>query len=122
MNGLPRDAIALLEDMLGEARYLDEVTSTRDREEIQTDPTLRRGLERSLEILGEAAKAVPEDVQQRWPDLPWSQMARTRDLVSHAYHRVEPAIVWRTAEKHAAPLVEPLEEAVEAERDRAGSV
>lgn len=117
---MPRDPIALLEDMLAEARYLAEVTSQRDPEDLEDDGTLRRGMERSLEILGEAAKAVPDEVQGRWPELPWSEMARTRDLVSHAYHRVEPAIVWKTAKDHAAPLADTIEQALEEERRRAG--
>lgn len=107
--------------MLAEARYLREMTKTNEFDEFLEDPTLRRATERSLEILGEAAKAVPPAVRRRWPDLPWSDMARMRDLLAHASTRVDPAILWKTAEEDAASLVGALTASIEGEEKRAGS-
>ena len=104
--------------MLAEANYLWQVTRAKTLEDCLEDPTLRKGLERSLEIPGEAAKATPREVRERWPTLPWSDMARMRDFLIHAYHRAEPAVVWKTATDDAAPLADVLARVVDAERRR----
>jgi len=47
-----------------------------------------------LEIIGEAAKGVPEDIRQSHPHVPWKEMAGTRDKVIHFYFGVNYDIVW----------------------------
>ena len=42
-----------------------------------------------LEILGEAAKQVSENVRGRFPDVMWRDLVRVRDVYTHAYHRVD---------------------------------
>ena len=51
---------------------------------------------RAVEILGEASKQVPEDVRFRFPEIPWREMAGTRDKVAHAYFGVDLEVVWDT--------------------------
>lgn len=106
---MARGADALLQDIVDELRFLAQATDGRDVEDSLTDPQLRRALERSLEIVGEATKALPAEVRVEHPDVPWSDMARTRDLLSHAYHRVEPAILWKTVVEDAVPLLPRVE-------------
>lgn len=47
-------------------------------------------------IIGEAAAHLPEEVTNRYPDVPWRAMRGMRNFVIHAYFSVEPAIVWET--------------------------
>lgn len=49
---------------------------------------------RSIEVIGEAAKNVPEDVRSRYPHIPWREMAGMRDKVIHFYFGVNPETVW----------------------------
>ena len=51
---------------------------------------------RSIEIIGEAAKNVPSDVQERFRRIPWQDMARMRDKIIHGYFRVRLKVVWDT--------------------------
>ena len=51
---------------------------------------------RALEIMGEATKSVPVDIQKRFPDIPWQDMARMRDKIIHAYFDVRLEVVWDT--------------------------
>ena len=49
---------------------------------------------RKLEIIGEAAKIVPETIRQKYPQVPWRNMAGMRDRIIHAYFAVDYIVVW----------------------------
>lgn len=51
---------------------------------------------RSLEIIGEAVKKIPEDVRQQYPKVPWKEIAGMRDKLIHDYFGVDLGIVWET--------------------------
>lgn len=52
---------------------------------------------RALEIVGEAAKRVPQEIRDRAPGVPWAAMAGMRDRLIHGYREVDSSLVWRTA-------------------------
>ena len=57
---------------------------------------LRRAFVRSLEIIGEASKQVPQPFREDHPELPWRMMAGMRDRLIHDYGGVDYEIVWHT--------------------------
>ena len=66
-----------------------------DLEEFQENRQLRYAIERTLEIIGEATSNLSDEVKERDPSLPWSEMRGLGNIVAHAYHRVDPARVWQ---------------------------
>jgi len=58
------------------------------------DETLQRAFVRSLEIIGEAVKQLPDTVKQRYSHLEWRAMAGMRDRLIHGYFGVDYDIVW----------------------------
>lgn len=70
----------------------------RGRDAFDADIALRRAVERCLEILGEAAKALDPEVRSAIPEVPWREVIRLRDRLSHHYHRIEADELWVTAE------------------------
>ena len=63
----------------------------------KSDPTLRRALERCLEIVGEASKSLSDPTRGQMPGVPWADVIRLRDRLSHHYHRVDPDQLWAIA-------------------------
>jgi uncharacterized protein with HEPN domain len=59
---------------------------------------------RNLEIIGEAAKQVPEEVRQQTPEVPWSKVAGLRDILAHQYFGVDLEIVWDVIQNKLPPL------------------
>lgn len=51
---------------------------------------------RSLEIIGESAKKIPEEIRQQSPRVPWKEIAGMRDKLIHNYFGVDLEIVWET--------------------------
>lgn len=91
MSFEPRD---YLRHILIEADYLAGRSSGLNFEEFAADETLRRAFVRSLEIIGEAAKKVPEDFRLSHPMVEWRAMAGMRDRLIHDYFGVDLELVW----------------------------
>ncbi|MCU0619402.1 MAG: DUF86 domain-containing protein [Gemmatimonadaceae bacterium] len=56
---------------------------------LRYDATLR-----NLEIMGEAAKRVPEDVRARFPSVPWRDLTGFRDRLAHGYDALDDRVIW----------------------------
>lgn len=63
---------------------------------------------RNFQVLGEAVRHVPDEVQARYPEVPWSLIQGMRHILIHDYFAVKLDIVWRTIQQSLPPLVEPL--------------
>ncbi len=84
MSFEPRD---YLRHILVEANYLVDRSTDVTFEAFVADETLRRAFVRSLEIIGEATKKVPDDFRAANPDVEWRAMAGMRDRLIHDYLR-----------------------------------
>ena len=64
------------------------------RELFLHDETLKRAFVRSLEIIGEAVKQIPDDFRAKYTQVEWRKMAGTRDKLIHDYLGVDYELVW----------------------------
>lgn len=55
---------------------------------------------RNFEIIGEAAKKIPLEIQVEYPDVPWKKMYQLRNIVSHEYFDVDHETIWKIACTH----------------------
>ena len=69
---------------------------------------------RNLEIIGEAARLVPDNITSRHHQIPWDDMRAMRNVVAHEYDRLNLRTVWDTIHSDLPPLVllllQPLEQ------------
>jgi uncharacterized protein with HEPN domain len=59
---------------------------------------------RSLEVMGEAAKRIPDEIRKKYPDIPWKQMTGMRDKLIHEYAGVDLETVWDVSTVELPPL------------------
>jgi uncharacterized protein with HEPN domain len=93
-----------LRHVLVEADYLLRHSAELKPEEFLRDDTLQRAFVRSLEIIGEAAKHIPEDFRSRHPTVDWRGMSGMRDRLIHGYFGVDYGIVWDVVQNHIPAL------------------
>ena len=68
------------------------------------DEKTQSAVVRQLEIIGEAAKRLSDDLKKAAPDLPWREIAATRDRLIHGYFTVKLEIVWNVVDRDLAIL------------------
>ncbi len=66
--------------------------------------------ERLVEIIGEAARAMSPEGQARYPDVDWPGLVGLRNVLVHAYHRIQPELLWRAATVDIPAIVTRLTE------------
>lgn len=99
-----KPSISYCEHILAEAEYLTAASAGISREAFLTDETLKRAFVRSLEIIGEAVKQIPDDFRARYPRVEWRKMAGTRDKLIHDYLGVDYELVWDIAQSKIPEL------------------
>ena len=68
---------------------------------------------RAIEIIGEAVKHIPNEIREKYPDIPWKNMAGMRDIIAHAYFGVNLIRIWEVIEKDIPPLKPKFERILE---------
>jgi uncharacterized protein with HEPN domain len=104
-----RDPGIALREILSHAREAVEITRNKSRLDLDEDRLLNLALTRLLEIIGEAAKRVPEDLVDKYPELPWMQMIGLRNRLIHGYDNVDFDILWIIVQKDIPELIVQLE-------------
>jgi uncharacterized protein with HEPN domain len=79
------------------------------REELKNDRKLQLALVQLIEIVGEAASRIPEDVRKTHQSVPWQLAADMRNKLIHGYDVIEYAIVYDTVKDDLPVLVQQLD-------------
>lgn len=98
-----RDERLYLDDI---ARAIERILTytSEGREAFFTDSRTQDAVIRNLEIIGEAIRGISPATRAAHPEVPWKQIAGTRDRVIHGYFTVDLEIVWEIVEKELAEL------------------
>jgi len=84
-------------DMIEAADMVASFIQGMNKEQFLADKKTQFAVVRALEIIGEAAKKVPDSIRSRYPDLPWREISGMRDKLIHDYFGVNNEVVWKTA-------------------------
>lgn len=98
-----------LRHMLDHAREASTFVEGKRREDLDGDRMRTLALVRLLEIVGEAAGRVPEDVRAAHPQVPWAQIVALRNRLIHGYDSVDLDILWQILTRDLPPLIAGLE-------------
>jgi len=106
---VPERVREALRHMLDHAREAVAFARSKTRADLDADRLLNLALTRLLEIVGEAAGRVPEDVRVRHPEIPWPQIVGLRNRLVHGYDSVDLDILWQIVTSDLPPLIASIE-------------
>jgi uncharacterized protein with HEPN domain len=105
---MPRDYKVYLGDMLVAAERIRSYTSGLTYQTFRGDTRTIDAVLRNLEVLGEAAKQVPEIIRSKHPDVEWRKLTGLRDILIHGYFGIDLDIIWDIVDTKLVPLTEQL--------------
>ena len=101
---MKRNCRDYLMDILNAIDETAEFTADMSYEEFCMDRKTSNAVVRSLEVLGEAVRNVPDVYKRRAPEIPWAKMLGMRNRLIHEYFGVDLEIVWKTVKVALPPL------------------
>ena len=100
----PRD-VSRLSDMLEASKAVQRFIDGRTRQDYGSDDALRSAVERKVEIIGEAARAVSNTFADSHPEIEWRKIRATRHILAHDYGKIDDDVMWRIATTHVSELI-----------------
>ncbi|MCH7880846.1 MAG: DUF86 domain-containing protein [Proteobacteria bacterium] len=88
---------AYLWDMLQAAREVQAMLGDYNLSEFLADRVMLRAIERSVEIIGEAARCVSLPCKDAHPEIPWREIIGQRNLLAHEYGQIDHELLYKTA-------------------------
>jgi uncharacterized protein with HEPN domain len=108
---MKRDPRVYLDDILDAMNKAEMFVEGMSYEQFENDLRTHYAVTRALEIVGEATRRLADSFRERYPDVPWRDMAGMRDRIIHGYDNVKLRIVWDVV-KRDIPQVRPLIEQI----------
>lgn len=100
-----RDDLVFVRHILEAISKIQRYTEGMSWEDFLSDEKTQDAVVRQFEVVGEAAKKVSEAFRSQHPNVPWSQMARMRDVLIHHYFGVDLSLVWETVQRDLTRLL-----------------
>ena len=100
MSPIKREFILYLEDMLLSMNRIEEYLSDLDFKKFKQTHLVVDAIIRNFEIIGEASKNIPIDIQKKYPEIPWKKMYGLRNLIAHEYFGIDYEMIWEIARRN----------------------
>ncbi|HSG43899.1 MAG TPA: DUF86 domain-containing protein [Anaerolineales bacterium] len=106
----PRSWQNRVEDILTFAQNIRDYTDGMSFDDFLEDPKTIRAVAYEFTTIGEAARVIPAEIQERFPDVPWGKMQGICNVLVHEYFRLDEEILWKAALEDIPPLITALEQ------------
>ena len=90
----------ILDAIADSQQFISGMTFT----EFESDRKTIFAATRAVEIVGEAIKSIPQNIRDKYPEIPWKSFAGMRDKLIHQYFGVNLQVLWDTIQQDLPPL------------------
>ncbi|MGA2642452.1 MAG: DUF86 domain-containing protein [Spirochaetia bacterium] len=97
------DRIRILH-MVDAAESVEQFTTGKKREDLDTDQMLLFAIVRAIEVIGEAASKVTDETKATSPGIPWISIIGMRNRLIHGYFDIDSDVVWKTVTEEIPEL------------------
>jgi len=91
-----RDVKLYVKDILEAIKAIEKFVEGMNFENFKEDDKTSSAVIRKFEIIGEVTKNIPQSIKEKYPHIPWKEMAGFRDRLIHFYFGIKYDIVWDT--------------------------
>jgi len=113
-----RDTVLYLDDIVLSMQRIEEYLTGIDFEQFKEDYKTADAVIRNFEVIGEAAKNLPITFKLQHPHIPWDEMYRLRNRISHEYFGIDYEIIWNIAIHQLPSNYKDLIHILQAEKSR----
>jgi len=106
---MKRDYKLYIKDILNSILKTEEFIGDMSYRDFIEDDKTSSAIVRKLEIIGEASKNIPKEIRMKYKEIPWSDMAKMRDKITHFYFGVDYEIVWKVIKERLPTLKQQIQ-------------
>ena len=98
-----------INDMKNSILKIEDFTKEMVLEDFIENELVKDAVYRNIEIIGEAARNLPDDLTSRYPNIPWRSIIGLRNIVVHAYFGIDDNNIWKIIKDDLIDLKEKLD-------------
>ncbi len=118
---MKREVMDYIMDIKSECEYLLKRMRDITYEELIKNEDLKKAFVRSLEVIGEAAKKIPDDIRNCYPQIKWKNISGMRDILIHEYFGIDYRVVWKTVRERIPELEDVIKKMIKDFENTVGS-
>ncbi|MGE0085771.1 MAG: DUF86 domain-containing protein [Desulfococcaceae bacterium] len=117
---MKRDTMLFLKDIVKASEHIKKFVEGLTFYDFLRDEKTSSAVIRKFEIIGEAAKNIPEFIRIRYPDILWKDISGMRNRLIHGYFGIDYFIVWNTIESDIPNILSSVSKIIDdLEKDKA---
>jgi len=106
---MSRDELMYLQDIAKSCHKVLKFTAGLTQADLANDEKTYDAVVRNLEIIGEAAKNISDELRKQLPDIHWRKVAGLRDMLTHAYFGIDDDILWDIIQNKVPQLAKSID-------------
>jgi len=111
-----KDPLIFIKHILESIDKIEAFSKNLSKKTLSKNELKQYAIIRAIEVIGESVKNLPDSLKNKYPNVPWKEIAGTRDKMIHHYFGVDLNIVWDIVSKEIPKLKEDIKDILKKEK------